>query len=86
VSILVSRTLVTTDSSAGDCKVKEMVGNRGEEAFRVELQLKDGHAVTLISVMGRSDCSIATGLTGVDTSRYGVFVSVNIDHFVFVVR
>ena len=23
-------------------KVKEMVGNRGEEAFRVELQLKDG--------------------------------------------
>ena len=36
--------------------------------------------------MGRSDCSIATGLTGVDTSRYGVLVSVNIDHFVFVVR
>ena len=40
-----SRTSVTTDSSyfsAEDCKVKEMVGNRGEEAFRVELQLIDG--------------------------------------------
>ena len=40
-----SRTLVTMDScylGAEDCKVKEMVGNRGEEAFRVELQLKDG--------------------------------------------
>ena len=39
-----SRTLVTTDSSyfsAKDSKVKEMVRNRGEEAFRVELQLKD---------------------------------------------
>jgi len=38
------RTLVTTDSSycsAEDCKVKEMVGNRGEEAFIVELQ-EDG--------------------------------------------
>ena len=38
-------TLVTMDSSyfsAVDCKVKEMVGNRGEEAFRVQLQLKDG--------------------------------------------
>ena len=42
---MVSRSLVTTDSSyfsAEDCKVKEMVGNRGEEAIRVELQLKDG--------------------------------------------
>ena len=41
----VSRILVTTDSSyfsVEDCKVKEMVGNRGEEVFRVELQLKDG--------------------------------------------
>ena len=38
----VSRILVTTDSSyfsVEDCKVKEMVGNKGEEAFRVELQL-----------------------------------------------
>jgi len=45
VSRLVSRTLVTTDLSyfnLEDCKVKEMIGNRGEEA----LQLKDGHAVT----------------------------------------
>ena len=45
MSRLVSRTLVTMDSSyfsAEDCKAKEMVGNRGEEAFRVELQLKDG--------------------------------------------
>jgi len=45
VSRLVSRTLVTTDSSyfsVEDCKVKEMVGNRGEEAFRVELQKIDG--------------------------------------------
>jgi len=45
VSRLVYRTLVTTDSSyfsVEDCKVKEMVGNIGEEAFRVELQLKDG--------------------------------------------
>ena len=36
---------MTTDSSyfsAEDCKVKEMVGNRGEEVFRDELQLKDG--------------------------------------------
>ena len=41
----VSWILVKTDSSyfsAEDCKVKEMVGNRGEEVFRVELQLKDG--------------------------------------------
>ena len=41
----VSRILVTTDLSyfsTEDCKVKEMVGNRGEEVFRVELQLKDG--------------------------------------------
>jgi len=41
----VSWILVTTDSSyfsAEDCKVKEMVGNSGEEVFRVELQLKDG--------------------------------------------
>ena len=40
---------MTTDLSyfsKKDCKVKEMVENRGEEAFRVELQLKDG----------RSDC------------------------------
>ena len=40
-----SRTLVTMDLSyfsVEDCQVKEMVGNRGEEAFRVELQLKDG--------------------------------------------
>jgi len=29
-------------SAVQDCKVKEMVGNRGEEVFRVELQLKDG--------------------------------------------
>jgi len=39
------RILVTMDSSyfsAEDCKVKEMVGNRGEEMFRVEVQLKDG--------------------------------------------
>jgi len=45
VSRLVFRTLVTTDSSyfsAEDCKVKEIVGNRDEEVFRVELQLKDG--------------------------------------------
>jgi len=45
VSRLVSRTLVTMNSSyfsAEDCKVKEMVENRGEQAFRVELQLKDG--------------------------------------------
>ena len=46
MSRLVSRTLVTTDLSyfsAEDCKVKEMVGNRGEVSqFRVELQLKDG--------------------------------------------
>jgi len=37
---------VTMDSSyfstREDCEVKEMVGNKGEEAFRVELQLKDG--------------------------------------------
>ena len=36
---------MTMDSSyfsAEDCKVKEMVGNRGEETFRVELQLKGG--------------------------------------------
>jgi len=36
-----SRTLVTTDSSyfsTEGCKVKEMVGNRGEEVFRVELK------------------------------------------------
>ena len=41
----VSRILVTTDSnyfSTEDCKVKEMVINRSEEVFRVELQLKDG--------------------------------------------
>ena len=40
-----SRTLVTMDLSyfsAEDCKVKEMVGNRGEEAFRDKLQLKEG--------------------------------------------
>ena len=40
-----SRTLVTMDLSyfsAEDYKVKEMVGNRGEEAFRDELQLNDG--------------------------------------------
>ena len=33
---------MTTDSSyfsVEDCKVNEMVGIRGEEAFRVELQL-----------------------------------------------
>ena len=42
VSKPVSRILVPTDSSAEDCKVKEMVGNRGEEVFGVELQLKDG--------------------------------------------
>ena len=40
----VSRILVTTDLSyfsVEDYKVKEMVGNRVEEVFRVELQLKD---------------------------------------------
>jgi len=40
---------VTTDSSyfsAEDCKVKEMVENRGKEVYRVELQLKDGPVVT----------------------------------------
>jgi len=45
VSGLVSRILVTMDSSyfsAGHCKVKEIVENRGEEAFRIDLQLKDG--------------------------------------------
>jgi len=46
---------VTTDSSyfsVEDCKVKEMVGNRGEEGFRVELQLK---MASNLSVMCRSD-------------------------------
>jgi len=45
VSRMMFRTLVTTDSShfsVEDCKVKEMAGNRGEEAFKIELQLKDG--------------------------------------------
>ena len=40
-----SRTFVTMNSSyfsAEDCKVKERVENRGEEVFRVDLQLKDG--------------------------------------------
>ena len=38
----VSRILVTSCFSVEDCKVKEMVGYRGEEVFRVELHLKDG--------------------------------------------
>jgi len=43
----VSRTLVTTDSSyfsTEDCKVKERLLKieLGEEAFRVDLHLKDG--------------------------------------------
>ena len=59
VSTLVARTLVTTDSSnfsMEDCKVKEMVGNRGEEALRVELQLKEIWPCSNLSVMGCNDC------------------------------
>ena len=68
-----SRTLVTTNSSyfsMEDCKVKEMVGNRGEEAFRVELQLKDGQKL----IRDGLQCLLDTNLSGMDTSRYGVFV------------